>query len=557
MKSNGICSLFYSYPYLILLCFLMICYATAPGSTFAEISGWIIDLDDKLAAAEGSAQDKFGRSVAMDGDTIIIGAPYDDEKANNAGAAYIFAYDGISSWTLEAKLTPGDPYEKDYFGFCVDIDGDTVIIGTCIYDGMGYREGAAYIFQKISGTWTQKAKLTATPGEIGDYFGMAVSLSGDTAVIGAWGAGFAAGAAYIFERNFWGPDLWGQSKTLLASDRVASDLFGMSVSISGDTVIIGAQSDNDMGAGSGSAYIYERNEGGIDNWGEKKKLTAPDGMAWDSFGCSVAISGDIAVVGAYGDDDMGDKSGSAYAFDRNDGGTDNWGMQEILRAEGGGSFDQFGFSVAISGENVIVGALNHQSLGPGSGAAWVFKREDGFLWFRQAKLIAADGVGYEKFGTSVSVSGERFVIGASEDNGMGNKAGAAYIMKPFRFAWVTDTHIEEGTPRLIAHHQFLDDINATSATLDFAINTGDLTEAGRDTELDLFRDFVTSMTIPYYYIPGNHETRWTESASFHYNDVLGDEHFFFKHKGIYFIGVNTGVFCRIGTAHIAPEEMAW
>ena len=212
------------------------------------------------------------------------------------------------------KLLAGDGAEKDWFGYRVAIDGDTAVIGA-MDDDKGTDSGSAYVFVRAAdGTWSQQAKLTADDGAAWDNFGYSVSVSGDTAVIGAnWDddKGSSSGSAYVFIRAADGT--WSQQAKLTAVDGAAWDEFGISVSICWDTAVIGAMYDDDNGSGSGSAYVFVRAADGT--WSQQAKLTADDGAAYDSFGGSVAVSGDTAVIGAIGDNDKGDFfSGSAYVF---------------------------------------------------------------------------------------------------------------------------------------------------------------------------------------------------------------------------------------------------
>ena len=289
----------------------------------------------------------------------------------------------------ETKLTAFDGASGDLFGFSVSISGDTAIVGARSDRVDGLSSGSAYVFERSGGIWMQKAKLTAFDGASGDNFGGSVSISGDTAIVGAIfddDKAILSGSAYMFERDQGGADNWGQVAKLTASDGALSDLFGVSVSISGDTAIVGAYAD-DLGTGisSGSAYVFERNEGGIGKWGEVKKLTASDGAAFDQFGFSVSISGDTAIVGAYSDD-LGTSvnSGSAYVFKRNEGGAGTWGEVKKLTASDGVVPDQFGLSVSISGDTAIVGAHRDDDDGRDSGSAYVYE-------FNQPPIADANG----------------------------------------------------------------------------------------------------------------------------------------------------------------------
>ena len=211
----------------------------------------------------------------------------------------------------------------------MSIDGDTVVIGASWDDDMGSSSGSAYVFTRdtagdLASGWTQVEKLTAgTDGAEGDYFGYSVSIDGDTVVIGAYrddDKGSSSGSAYVFTRGTAGDFAsgWTQVDKLTAGDGAAGDYFGSSVSIDGDTVVIGAYGHDDKGSSSGSAYVFRRVTVGdlASGWTQVDKPTAGDGAASDYFGSSVSIDGDMMVIGAYGHDDEGSKSGSAYVFSK-------------------------------------------------------------------------------------------------------------------------------------------------------------------------------------------------------------------------------------------------
>mmetsp|Transcript_4521 Transcript_4521/g.8667 ORF Transcript_4521/g.8667 Transcript_4521/m.8667 type:complete len:954 (+) Transcript_4521:281-3142(+) len=263
----------------------------------------------KLVASDG-ADFYFGQSVAISGERAVVGSPWDRKAGYDTGSAYIFVWDG-ASWREEAKFVASDGAADDRFGFSVGISGDTVIVGAVWDVHEEYRSGSAYIFSLNESTWNEEAKLTAIDGAGDDYFGVSVGISGDRAIVGAFwddDAGSSSGSAYIFARN--GAN-WYQEAKLVASDGATDDRFGASVAISGDRVIVGAQFDDDAGSGSGSAYIFTWNGS---SWHEEVKFVASDGADWDDFGWSVAIDGDRAIVGAPGDDDKGSDSGSAYVI---------------------------------------------------------------------------------------------------------------------------------------------------------------------------------------------------------------------------------------------------
>ena len=266
--------------------------------------------DAKLLASDGAAWDEFGCSVSVSGDTAVVGAIYDDDNGYNSGSAYVFVRSG-STWSEQAKLTASDGAADDYFGRSVSVSGDTAVVGALGDDDNGSASGSAYVYVRSGTSWTEQAKLTASDGAADDRFGLSVSVSGDTAVVGAFwddDNGSDSGSAYVFVRS---SGVWTQRQKLTASDAAAGDSFGCSVSVSADTAVVGAFYDDDNGGDSGSAYVFVRSGS---TWTERAKLTGSDGAADDRFGGSVSVSGDTAVVGAYGDDDNGTTSGSAYVF---------------------------------------------------------------------------------------------------------------------------------------------------------------------------------------------------------------------------------------------------
>ena len=333
------------------------------GSAYVFVrSGTTWTEQQKLTASDGAAGDSFGLPVSISGDTAIVGAHRNDDNGSSSGSAYVFVRSG-TTWTEQQKLTPSDGAAGDNFGHSASISGDTAIIGAMADDDNGSASGSAYVFVRSGTTWTEQQKLTASDGAAVDYFGITVSISGDIAIVGAHKSdtpGFDSGSAYVFVRS---GTTWTEQQKLTPSDGAAGDIFGNSVSISGDTAIIGAYGDDDNGSDSGSAYVFVRSG---TTWTEQQKLTASDGAASDWFGFSVSISGDTAIVGAY-EDDSGE--GSAYVFVRS--GT-TWTEQQKLTASDGAASDSFGRSVSISGDTAIIGAFGDDDDGSNSGSAYVF-----------------------------------------------------------------------------------------------------------------------------------------------------------------------------------------
>ena len=320
----------------------------------------------------------------------------------------------------EVKLTASDGATDDWFGRSVAISGDYAVVGAYCDGGAGRDSGSAYIFKRDGTAWTEQAKITASDGAAYDYFGLSIAISGDYAVVGAYGdadAGWGTGSAYIFKRD---GTVWTEQAKITASDGAADDRFGASVAISGDYAVVGAYYGDGAVLDSGSAYIFKRDGTA---WTEQAKITASDGAAEDYFGASVAISGDYAVVGACWDDDAGPGSGSSYIFKR-DGTT--WTGQAKIIASDGATSDYFGASVAISGDYAVVGAYLDDDAVLDSGSAYIFKR-DGTAWIEQAKITASDGAADDRFGRSVAISGDYAVVGAPYDDDRGTNSGSAYI----------------------------------------------------------------------------------------------------------------------------------
>ena len=356
------------------------------------------------------------------------------------------------------KLLASDAQAEDFFSVGVAVSGDTAIVGASGEDAAGSFAGAAYVFQRDEGgtdNWGEVKKLTASDAQAGDAFGFSVAISGDTAVVGALNEGaaaFDAGAAYVFGRNEGGADNWGEVKKLTASDAEISDAFSRSVAVSNDTAVVGAPAEDTGGDRAGAAYVFGRNEGGADNWGEVKKLTAFDAQAGDRFGHDVALSGDTTVIGAYNEDAGGgpfDEFGAAYVFERDQGGVDNWGEVKKLTASDAQANDEFGFSVAISGETAVVGARGEDAGGSSAGAAYFFQRDQGGAdnWGQLKKLTASDAQAGDLFGGIVAVSGETAVVAAVSEDAGGSSAGAAYIFQePEPPATSTPTVTPTATP---------------------------------------------------------------------------------------------------------------
>ncbi len=335
----------------------------------------------KLLASGGAAYDNFGWSVSISGDIVVVGARNcDGSNGIDSGSAYVFVKP-VGGWsgTLyeDAKLVASDGAEEDRFGHSVSVSGNTIVIGAPWDDDGSTDAGSAYVFQKIGSSWVQMAKLLASGGAAYDIFGDSVSISDETVVVGAYGddgyGGIDSGSAYVFQMpaGGWSGTLY-EDATLLASDSAANDEFGYSVSVSEETVAVGAAEDDDNGTDSGSTYVFQMPVGG---WSgtvyEDAKLLASDGAVSNFFGESVSISIDTVVVGAIHSNGY---FGSAYAFQMPAGGWSGTLYEDVrLLASDGAVSDHFGHSVSISDDIVVVGAPGDDDNGAWSGSTYVYE----------------------------------------------------------------------------------------------------------------------------------------------------------------------------------------
>ncbi len=382
----------------------------------------------KLLADDGASEDFFGFSVAISGDTAMVGAfRADDENIGvDVGAAYIFSRDE-TTWQQQAKLTASDGAANDTLGGNVAISGETAVAGAIGHDQNGANSGAAYVFTRSGTTWSQQMKLTAADGAEGDAFGQSIALFGDTLVIGAPhddDKGNGSGSVYVFTRS---GTTWNQQAKLTAEDGADGDLFGISVALSQNTILVGADLNDEKAIDAGAAYVFTRSG---DSWNQQAKLTAADGAQTDIFGVRVALSGDTALISARRDDHeaIGVDAGSAYIFTR----TGNiWRQQSKLTAPDGKADDRFGRDIGLSGDTALIGAMHRDDRGINSGSAYVFKRS-GNDWKLQAKHTAADGAAGDLFGWSVALSKNAALIAATRNDDNGIAAGSAYIFDIYR-----------------------------------------------------------------------------------------------------------------------------
>jgi hypothetical protein len=425
----------------------------------------------KIKALDAAPEHAFGARMAAYSDTVVVGDPNDDANGTESGAAYVFqaGQGDPGGWGQVAKLTASDAGVFHKFGCAVAICGDFVVVGAyAIPPG-----GAAYVFQRDQGgpdAWGQVARITGHNTTFGDHFGFALALDGDTLVVGAYAGGDYDGQAYIFYRHQGGPDAWGQVAHIVPGDVFAYDYFGSAVAISGDTVIAGSPGNDGQ---KGAAYIFQRDQGGPDAWGQVAKLTAADGVQHDFFGFPVAISGDTALASASERSPVG----LAYVFERDQGGPETWSQVTTLAAGDLVPGDAFGASLSIAGDVAAVGAPGYE---PG-GAAYLFARDQSGpgAWKQVARLRAGDPLPGAAFGASLAIAGDLLAVGAPGDE----PGGSAYLFilantppGVLQFS-TTPEPVAEGTPTLLSG-SFTDPDAGESFTVTVAWGDGSSDLAG-------------------------------------------------------------------------------
>ena len=349
----------------------------------------------ELTARDAAASDEFGYAVAISGNNAIVG----DLRPGSAGAAYIFVRAG-GTWIQQQKLAPSTSAVNDRFGAAVAIFGDTAMIGS----SAGGTGGAVYVFT-FGAVWTQQQVLTASDAAAGDQFGFSVAMSNTSVIIGAPSKSAGAGAAYVFVGQ---NGAWVQQQELTAADAAAADEFGHSVSISGDTALVGAWHKTVAAqATAGAAYVFVRS--GV-VWAPQQELSLAAPAAADAFGTSVSVSTDAAVIGAPGRDvGAAVNAGTGYVFVRS--GT-TWSQTAGLTGGDTAANDAFGTSVAMDGGTAVVGAPFHAVGSAGAaGAAYAFSGS-GATWSQTAEPTATDAGAGDNAGTSVAISGATMFMGA-------------------------------------------------------------------------------------------------------------------------------------------------
>jgi hypothetical protein len=442
--------------------------------------------EQKLTASDRQQDDYFGESVSISGDYAIIGAYAEDTRGSNAGAAYIFKRDTVTgTWSEQQKLLASDGQQDDHYGRSVAIDGNYAIVGARNEDTGAGDAGAAYIYSKLNTITSYTVRITSTQlgtsstgtgnfditpsdgavtlrnwgdspsaGDLGAplwdnasgtslqvYADGTIILAGETLttyIVGGspatWyecgsnlgGTSYHVAITIVSRTTSDSEFVWGSEQKIQTSDRQGSDHFGVSVSISGDYVIIGAYAEDTRGSNSGAAYIFKR-DSSTGLWLEQQKLMASDGQQDDHYGHSVAIDGNYAIVGARYEDTGGGDAGAAYIYTC-DPSTGIWGSQQKIQASDRQGSDHYGWAVSISGDYAIVGSRLEDTGAGDAGAVYIYRRDPSTgLWGNEQKIQASDKQGSDQYGYSVSMDGRSIAVGAPYEDTGGGDAGAVYM----------------------------------------------------------------------------------------------------------------------------------
>ncbi|MBB6520755.1 FG-GAP repeat protein [Pseudoteredinibacter isoporae] len=388
------------------------------------VAGESLAGQQKLVASDGQAEDQFGYSVAIDGRTALVGAFRADEgEIQDSGSAYVYTLDS-EGWRFEAKLVAGAPLEGDTLGGNLALKNDTAVLGVIGRDDVAENAGAVLVFERESGKWYEKQWLMAADAKKGDSFGQSIALTDNTLVIGAPRSDASAvdsGSAYVYQRM---NNQWQFQAKLTASDGAEGDLFGISATIDGNTILVGADLNDEKAekAGAVYAFVYDGTQ-----WYQQAKLMAEDGGAVDIFGVRVSLSGDTALISARRDDveGVGVDAGSAYIFERSKG---QWSQTQKLLAPDGKADDRFGRGVALKGNTAIISAMHNDEKDNNAGALYVYKKVAGD-WAYSSKILAVDGMAGDRLGWNVALSEGHAIIASPNRADNGKNSGAVYIQR--------------------------------------------------------------------------------------------------------------------------------
>ncbi len=369
----------------------------------------------QILAADGLAKDLFGYSISTNGADVFIGSPRNGESCQNCGAVYVYAFDG-KDWIQKQKLMPEALVERSFFGAAVDVFEDYAVIGA---HGTNDYRGKIYVYKNNGLLWELEAELIPDDLQKSDLFGSSVALDGENIVVGAHGAddnGSRSGAAYFYQKD---QDVWSLVNRVVASNGGSSDTFAGEVDISGEYAVIGSHLFANEQGRIGSAYVFHLVDG---QWVEEAMLTSDEPQDWDYFGVDVVIIQDTIVVGSSFDDDRGLQSGSVYVFERYG---QQWDITSKLVADDGHADDKFGSAIDIFENKIIVGAYLNDTQEQNSGAAYQFEFY-GNVWSQTKKIIPDEGKERGFFGGSVAIFDGVSFVGEIYGDGQQERSGRVH-----------------------------------------------------------------------------------------------------------------------------------
>ncbi|MCC6908011.1 MAG: hypothetical protein IT430_08740 [Phycisphaerales bacterium] len=367
----------------------------------------------RLQAPDGAADDRLGNDIRIEGNRMVVGAQLDDHSGFvDAGAAYVYVRSG-NNWVYEDKLIANSPHDGDRFGWSVDISGDLIVVGARDDSEFGTQSGAVYVFRRNNSDWVQEARLFAGDPEEFAQFGSSVAIDGDGILVGAPKENLQHGAAYVFRRE---GNAWSQEAKLGSEfGGEGGDQVGYAVALDGHVAMLGAPQVEDPGQpGNHGVVFVHRRVNGV--WTFEQKLRSTDLLDFEDFGNAVDVQGDRALIGKWHDAANGANSGSAYVFEYNG---QAWVQTQKLLPFDGEAEQLFGVDLGLDGDNLVIGARGDNELGTQAGAAYLFSRSGG-VWLFNGKLHASDSAPEDLYGNSTDISADVVAVGSPRhDSGRG------------------------------------------------------------------------------------------------------------------------------------------
>lgn len=392
--------------------FVLLAFPLLPG--LASGQSWI----QAFRASDAASEDLFGASIAVTAERVVVGAPFADGGAllDDSGRVYVYRQQG-GSWIEEARLEPSDPASAGQFGTSVAIQGERIVVGAPWARWNNIARGAAYVFEFSGGAWSEVARFHAADTLLADRFGEAVDLEGEEILVGAPGKDGSEvdeGAAYLFGRVVG----WQERAKLTASDGEFLDHFGVAVSLEPGRAAVGARGEDTGPKESGAAYVFE---GFATAWNEVAKLKADDAIPHEGLGVSLDLCGSTLAVGAPGGSWAGPGSGAVVIFEGLGG---VWTQGSRIVPAGVQTGDHFGHALALDGDKLAVGGFGHGGFVLDGGAVWLFGRA-GDSWLELGVFASPTLLPHQAFGMAVALDGLRLAAATPLDSAQGYQQGSA------------------------------------------------------------------------------------------------------------------------------------